>query len=645
MKVGNAARLAALVAAAVLAPPPPVDLNAWAAQKGNVTFGNESPFPGPYDPDRFPMFRRILDVLGPDHPAREVTLLKSAQGGGTVIAQIFVAGSLTLDPGPVLYTHPTEPNAIRWVKTKWKPFLRGCSSLSSQFSSGTSRDAKNSTLYMERRDGLGHLLVSGANSEASLSMISMPRQVQDDLAKWETNNAGDSEVQADSRSAAFEWAKIAKIGTPLLADNCRITRAFKRGTQEHWYVPCPHCGHEQVLDWDNMLAGLDPEAPELAHFSCIGCGGLIEERHRDEMNSRGHWIAHNPGAAQPSFYFWSAQLPFRRWASIAADWVKAKGDPAAEQAFLNDVIGRAYQTQGEAPAWEGLRDRATAAERRAGIVPRGAALLTMGLDCQDGWIAWHLVGWGRELRRAVVQYGVVPGSINEEPTIRALDDLVRSRWRDFQGGSRTVDLVAIDGNAWTNDVLEWVKRHPIARSSNPPGAGVLMVRGARGDAAPALAKVKVERGRDGKLRRYGGRFFNVGVSGLKFALYKHLHTADPLQRGFVDLPAGLEDEYFVQLTAERRQLVKRKDGFAEYRWVKPSALRNEALDTMLYAEAAAIRLGWKTKSDADWDRLEAELEAPPEAPQLDLEEAGPPPMPLVHAPRRARRIGVVGGLA
>jgi hypothetical protein len=30
----------------------------------------------------------------------------------------------------------------------------------------------------------------------------MPRQVQDDLAKWELNAAGDPEQQADSRSAA-----------------------------------------------------------------------------------------------------------------------------------------------------------------------------------------------------------------------------------------------------------------------------------------------------------------------------------------------------------------------------------------------------------------------------------------------------------
>ena len=36
-------------------------------------------------------------------------------------------------------------------------------------------------------------------------------------------------------------------GTPLLAGSSRTEWLFQRGTQEHRYVPCPHCGHRQVL--------------------------------------------------------------------------------------------------------------------------------------------------------------------------------------------------------------------------------------------------------------------------------------------------------------------------------------------------------------------------------------------------------------
>ncbi len=609
--LANAAFVAAQVFLSVLTPPPPVDLNAWAQR--HVVFGAESPVPGRYDPDLFPYFRRILEVLAPDHPARVVTLKKSAQIGGTVIAQIFAGGTLDLDPAPLLYVHPTEGNAARWVKTKWRPFLRQTSSLAQLFPTSQSRDAAASTFYQERRDGRGHILVGGANSEASLSMVSMPRQIQDDLSKWEKNAAGDPEVQADSRSKAFEFAKILKIGTPLIKDSCRITRSFQASTQEHFHLPCPHCGHMHPLEWQNMLDGLDEADPDAAHFTCPSCGGVIEQQHRREMLAGGAWVAHNPGGREPGFHLWAAYSPLESWTRIAMAWLSAKGDPQREQAFLNDTAGLAFEAAGEAPPWEALRDRAEASPRQRGIVPAGGLILTMGMDCQDDRVEWQLVAHGREYRRFVVECGVVEGSITDAGTHQALDRLIARTWRDFQGQPRKLDMTAIDGNAWTNDVLEWVKKSPIDR--------VMMVRGARTDQAPMLVKVKIERTRDGKVRKYGGRFYNVGVSGLKIALYKNLSKTDPLARGYVDLPAGLEDEYFRQLTAERRVAVRsKKDGFTEHRWVKSAGLRNEALDTMLYAEAAAVRKGWRTKDAAAWDVLEGQLEAPALAPQLDLEE-------------------------
>jgi phage terminase large subunit GpA-like protein len=82
-------------------------------------------------------------------------------------------------------------------------------------------------MFKERADYRGSLLISGANSAASLSQVSMRRQVQDDLAKWVPNSAGDPEGQADSRSSAFDFAKILKISTPLVVPGCRITAAAR----------------------------------------------------------------------------------------------------------------------------------------------------------------------------------------------------------------------------------------------------------------------------------------------------------------------------------------------------------------------------------------------------------------------------------
>src|SRR4051794_21330526 len=106
--LANPERRARLFGGAVLLPPPPLDLNQWA--RDNLVLGGESPYPGPYEPERFPFFWDILAALGPEEPARVVVLCGSAQIGKTLLAQIFAAASLDLDPGNLLYVHPTESN-------------------------------------------------------------------------------------------------------------------------------------------------------------------------------------------------------------------------------------------------------------------------------------------------------------------------------------------------------------------------------------------------------------------------------------------------------------------------------------------------------------------------------------------------------
>lgn len=614
----NAERLVQEAVAEVMEPPPPVDYRAYAIE--NIKFSErESPIPGDYNPDLFPEFDEPLAALSTEDPCRIVTLKKSAQIGGTILANIFTLGSLHLDPCDFLYTHPTDDNGRRWSRLKLKPMLRGTTALARLFPE-RSRDTADSVMFKERADGRGSIQISGANSPSSLSQVSMKRQVQDDLSKWEMNSAGDPERQADSRSRAFEFAKLFKISTPLVHPGCRISRSFDAGSQEFPEVPCPHCDAFQVLEWENMRATIEHN-PLDPHFTCIECGCEIREHHRPDMKKRLRWRARNPKAKayHRSFWIWSAYSVLQSFSRIAQEWLAAKGDPAAEQTFLNDTCGLAYQAAGESVAWETLRDRAAESPFRVGQVPQGALLLTLGIDCQEDRVEWQLVGWGRELRRWVVAYGVIPKHISDEDCRAKLDDLLVQRWPNCVGRQVGVDLAAIDGNAWTEDVWSWAKRHPATR--------VIMVRGVGSENAPLFARVKRERNKQGKLLRYSRRFYNFATSVLKMALYRNLAKEDVLERGYVGLPEGLDDEFFRQLTAERRKPVKNRQGFTVYQWVKDANQANEGLDTHLQAEAAAIRLGIRTLPDASWSRLEEERETPPEDLQLDLEDLMTRPAP------------------
>ena len=619
--LANPERVAAEAVARAFAPPPPVDYELFAVD--NIVFSkSDSPsFPGPYNPDLFPFFSEILRALGPDDPCEDVTLKKSAQVGGTVVTNIFTLGSLVMDTGDFMYIHPTEDNARRWSKMKLRRMMEETAIVREWFPRNT-RDASDSVLYKERRDGRSALLVSGANSPASLSQVTVPRQVQDDLSKWVTNDAGDPEAQANSRSWAVEFAKKFKISTPLVAPGCRISKNFDDGSQEYYEVPCPHCDAYQVLEWENLKANIEADHVDDAHFTCFSCGCAIEDHHRRAINRRGRWVARNPAAKKRhrSFHLWSAYSPLQTLPRIAYAWLKAKGDQASEQTFLNDVAGLEFITHGEAPPWEEIKARAEDRGHRIGTVPAGGLVLTCGIDVQKDRVEWQVVAWTRNRGAFVVDVGVIDGSIEDEDTRIELDKLVRRRWRNAYGRDLGIDRVAIDGNAWTDDVLTWAKRHP--------AAVVMMVRGVPKDAAPKLAAVKRERSKSGKIRKYGGRFYNVGVSGFKLRIYHNLSKADPLEPGYIGHPKGLPDDYFQQLTAERRREIRRRNGAVDYEWVVDAGLRNEALDTFVYASAAAYRLLGPDPPDSVWDRYEAEREVPLPDAQLDLEDVvGAPAQP------------------
>jgi phage terminase large subunit GpA-like protein len=151
----------------------------------------------------------------------------------------------------------------------------------------------------------------------------------------------------------------------------------------------------QVLEWENMLAGLDPSHPEDAHFTCIECGAIIEERHRPQMLHGFEWRAHNAGAERNhrSFWLWSAYSYLQSWEQIAREWFRARGDPASEKVFWNGTLGKPYEMRGEVGRpWEELKARASRSHYHRGQVPQGALVLTLGVDCQLDWQAYRRAG-------------------------------------------------------------------------------------------------------------------------------------------------------------------------------------------------------------------------------------------------------------
>ncbi|MBP1806470.1 phage terminase large subunit family protein [Rubellimicrobium aerolatum] len=634
--LASAEAVIARALADALAPPSPPDITRWC--EDNIVFDERSPMPGPFRIDRFPFLREIHECLSPEHPAREVTIRGSAQWGKTVsIIQPTLGAWHEHTPLDSLVVHPTMSAATEWVDNKWLPMRRQAEGLRRIFGDGRGGDNKDAKFNQETLARNGSLKVASAGSPADLTGTSRRLVIMDDLSKFEQTDKGDPEELSLSRASGFEDAKILRVSTPLIKGTCRITRAFDRSDRRFYHVPCPHCGHRAPLTWENFRRNLEPERLHAAHFTCDSCGCVISHADKVRIVAVGDWVPSNPRGDHPGFHLWRAYAPQRDWASIALDYARAMGwtslgevgaaaEPAlakaveaeTEQTFFNDVLGLPYEQASKGPDWTELRDRvenaASGEGLPVGVVPSQGVILAAGVDCQGDRIEVQVVAFGRGYRRWVVDYRVIPHFIGDEKGREALDALLKATWRTERGLRLPLDMMAIDVGTFTEEVWAYGKRHPWNR--------VILVKGATSATGPVLLPMKFERRNDGQAKRAQKRAFMLNVSQLKADFYTWLAKLDPIERGYVHFARGLGDEYFRQVTSEVRVLRRSRTGVLTSSWdLVEATRRNEALDTMNYAEAAARRHGWTSLTDEQWDRLEAERGGAPLEPQPDLFDA------------------------
>lgn len=618
--------------ARAMEPPPPPDITRWCEE--NIVFDDRSPMPGPFRIEKFPFLREIHEVLSPEHPSTEVSVMGSAQIGKTVsIIQPTLGSWFCYCQLDALVIHPTTSAAKEWALNKWGPMRRQTAALREIFGDGRSGD-NTDTIFDQgtlRRDG--SLRITSAGSPSDLTGTTRRLVIMDDLAKWEMTDKGDPESLAESRAKAFgPERKILRVSTPLIRGTCRISAAFARSDQRYYFVPCPHCGNEAPLNWENFRKSLSPDRLHAAHFTCEACGCVIDHSEKERMVANGHWVPTNPRGDHPGFHIWQAYVPHLDWADIALAYARIMGwtrqgfaaeseeavagkvDALTEQVFYNDTLGLPYEQASKGPNWEALRNRAEDPELQAldrGILPATGFVFTAGVDCQADRTEVHLKAFGQNYRRWTIDYLVIPHHISSDECRKQLDELLKATWRTERGLRVQIDMLAIDGGAYTSEVWSWAKRYPWAR--------VIIVKGSSTQNGPIMKPMYDDVRRDGKVRKNDKRAFLVNVNQLKADFYAWLAKEDPTERGYCAFAKGLGDEFYRMITAEVRMLRRNQSGVMISRWeLAEPGRRNEALDTELYAEVAARRRHWAAMTETEWARLADERGAAPAEPQGDL---------------------------
>jgi phage terminase large subunit GpA-like protein len=630
-------------------PDPDLTVSEWADQHRWLS-SRASAEPGRYRTARTPYLREIMDALSPKHPARRISFMKAAQVGATEAGNNWIGFVIHHAPGPMLAVLPTVEMAKRSSRGRLDPLIEESAALRERVKPARSRDAGNSMLSKEFPGGI--LVLTGANSATGLR--SMPARYifldEVDAYPASADEEGDPVSLAEARTTTFAHRrKVFMVSTPTIKGLSRIEREFEASDQRRYFVPCPHCGHMQWLEFERLRWAKGK--PETANYHCADCEAEIAEHHKTAMLAAGKWrsTAKSKDPYSIGFHISALYSPigWKSWEQIARDWLAAQGSEDMLRAARNTLLGESWVESGEAPEWQRLADRRESFGDTQ--IPECGLFLTAGIDVQKDRIEVDVWAWGRGLESWLVDHIVIAGGPDLAQVWEQLTALLGKTWQHANGAVMPIAKLAIDSGYESAAVYGWARAQGFEQ--------VAPIKGLEGfnRATPVSGPTFVDATIGGRRLRRGARLWSIATATFKTETYRFLRLERPGDEdralgicdppGSVHLPDWIDTEWLKQLVAEQLVTVRNKRGYARQEWQKLRE-RNEALDCRVYARAAAWILGADRWDEATWRRLEEQASvetrqqmAPkdaaavrPDAGTAPIAKAGTP-----STPRRKRR--------
>lgn len=571
--------------ACTAAPPPKLTVSTWADRFRRLS-PESSAEPGQWRTDRTPYLKGFLDEL--NNPcAEEIILCSSAQIGKTEGLLTVLGYYIHQDPAPILFVLPTLELAEAISKDRIAPMVRDTPVLADKIGDPRGRDTGNTLLHKEFP--AGRLTLCGSNSPASLSSRPCRVILCDEVDRFTAaGSEGDVVNLAKKRTSTFFNRKVLLTSTPTIKGASRIWSAFEATDQRRFFVPCPHCGQEQYLQWHQVKWADDPSA---AWYECEHCHGTLTDTQKKQIVKLGRWQATatpKPGFEKSvGFHLWAAYSPWMTLGDIALEFLAAKDDPERLKVWVNTALGECFDEEGgEGLEWERLMGRAEAYAQWS--LPDGVLLLTGGIDVQRDRLVLSVWGWGKSEESWLIGHVELYGDPLQDGVWGQLDEILTSTFTHPAGAELKITATAIDTGYQPQAVYRFARARSelfAVKGWGTPGKSVI--------GKPTVQEVTYR----GKTYRRGIKLWPVGTDVSKGILYGRLRLSVP-GPGYIHFPIGLDAEYYQQLTAEKivTRFVK---GFARREWVKTRP-RNEALDCAVYSYAVAIAAGL---SRADWTKL------------------------------------------
>lgn len=233
--------------------PPVVD---WAESNLVLPAAMAPASPGPFSTDRRPYMRHIIECGHPQSGVRSLTVTGGSQTGKTTCCIVILAYRIPHAPGPTLILGNSEDWLRVEISDKRLAALieaNHCLRIHKPF------DPHNFRKLAMQMSG-GFIVFEGINSDTSTSG-STQRIVYICEAAKIVHHERDQAPEAHPIKLAFERTKEFRGLELQMMDftpntpNHLAWLTYLRGTQTHFHVPCPHCGHYFPFEFEIRKGG------------------------------------------------------------------------------------------------------------------------------------------------------------------------------------------------------------------------------------------------------------------------------------------------------------------------------------------------------------------------------------------------------
>ena len=591
---------------------------------------------GPFKP--WPWQTLWLDLMTGEGNPTKLAIIKSSRVGYTQTGISATLYSVVYSRRHISWNQTTLDDAVSFAKDTVRPAVDNCPPALEALEA-SAVDGRTKQAQTQMRFGGKYLRVSGAGSPAAFRRFTADMVFLDEVSGYKAGVGREgsplSLAERSIRNSPFR--RIIVGSTPAEEESCVISEAWDRSRLKLTFaIPCPRCGKRAALQWEDVEYVSAEKLPDIeeradtAMMRCRSCRQLWGHEELPDATRQGRWEHREGGKYQDAWvdesgrrpvlrtsdgiamrwptsvglYIWSAYSPIAHcWRDLVSAYLNSRVDAELDKAFVNTWLGRAWSPDATELESNDMKARAVKGE-----APDWVQCVHVTVDVQAGhdgnsYLSALVVGWGYHDSFAILERREFYGRIDVDKGKAWVDFTAwlktRPTWRGIP-----VTAIAID-TGYEPDLVYSAMRHIRLTHHR--------VEGVRG--SPDYKHAIVRRGSRGGGRR--GPVYTVGTHKAKNWIVNRI--AGKAQDGpwpKVWFSAGLSDEVFAELSAEKRVYDSRKG-----RHIWKGTGRNEALDCLVYSLAIHRAINPDILDPEAWD---AELEARAErgGKRLTMKERG-----------------------